>query len=453
MLKRYLGTKQFYKEVSNIALPIMGQQFITTFVNLIDNVMIGSIGNIALTSVTVANRFFLIVNSVLFGLCGAAGIYIAQYYGAKKKEKCQEVFNINMVFSIGAAILFTLAMFLIPKFAIQLFSRTPVIVEEAVNYLYYAKFTYIPFSISFTCMMALRAVGINKIQLKVGTVAVLTNTILNYCLIFGNFGFPELGIQGAAIATLIARLVEMTVYLIVLFKNRHFFKFDLNGMLHINKNILGGIVHKSVPLTINEILFSVGQAMIFKSYIRCDEYLVASISVVDTVSNIMFIAFGGLSSAVSIMIGNKLGANLLNEAKENARKLLFFTFIVSLTIGTLCFMLAPLIPNLYNVDVPIKEAIITLVRIKSVMINIYAFNVCVFFILRAGGDVLSTMLMDAGFLWIAGVLVSTILSTYTSLSLIALYLIVESLDLIKLIIAVFFFKKERWVKNIAIVGD
>ena len=130
MLKRYLGTKKFYKEVSNIALPIMGQQFITTFVYLIDNVMIGSIGNIALTSVTVANRFFLIVNSVLFGLCGAAGIYIAQYYGAKKKEKCQEVFNINMVFSIGAAILFTLAMFLIPKFAIQLFSQTPVIVKS-----------------------------------------------------------------------------------------------------------------------------------------------------------------------------------------------------------------------------------------------------------------------------------------------------------------------------------
>ena len=108
MLKKYFGTKQFYKEVTTIALPIMGQQFITTFVNLIDNVMIGSVGNIALTSVTVANRFFLIMNSILFGLCGAAGIYIAQFYGAKKKNKFQEVFNINMVFSLGAAIFFSL---------------------------------------------------------------------------------------------------------------------------------------------------------------------------------------------------------------------------------------------------------------------------------------------------------------------------------------------------------
>ena len=452
MFKKYFGTKQFYKSVASIALPIMAQQFITTFVNLIDNVMIGSIGNIALTSVTVANRFFLIMNSILFGLCGAAGIYIAQYFGAKEKRKCQEVFNINMAFAIIAAILFTLVIFIFPQFAIELFSKTPVIVEEAIRYLQFAKYTYIPFAISFTCMMALRAVGINKIQLKVGTVAVLTNTFLNYCLIFGNFGFPKMGTQGAAIATVMARLVEMTIYLVVLYRHRHFFSFDLKGMIKINTNILSNIIHKAVPLTANEIMFSFGQALIFMSYMRCDEYLVASISVVDTVANIMFIVFGGLSSAVSIMIGNKLGANLLDEAKDNARKLLCFALMVSLTIGSICFMLAPLIPNMYNVDVPIKEAIITLIRIKSIMINIYAFNVCIFFILRAGGDVVSTMIMDSGFLWVAGVLVSTVLSSFTTLPLVTLYIIVESLDLIKLLVATYFFKKERWVKNIAVAG-
>lgn len=452
MFKKYFGTKEFYKTVSSIALPIMAQQFITTFVNLIDNVMIGSIGNIALTSVTVANRYFLIVNSILFGLCGAAGIYIAQFFGAKEKRKCQEVFNINMVFAVGAAILFTLVIFGFPQNAIELFSKTPVIIEEAVKYLHYAKYTYIPFAVSFTCMMALRAVGINKIQLKVGTIAVLTNTYLNYCLIFGNFGFPEMGVQGAAIATVTARLVEMTIYLTVLYRNKHFFSFDFKGMLKINFSLLTNLVRKAIPLTINEILFSIGQSLVFMSYMRCDEYLVASISVVDTVANIMFIVFGGLSSAISIMIGNKLGANLLDEARENARKLLCFGLMVSLTIGSIFFVIAPLIPNMYNVDAPIKEAIVILIRIKSVMINIYAFNICIFFILRAGGDVVSTMIMDSGFLWVAGVLVSTVLSSFTTMSLITLYIIVESLDLIKLMVATYFFKKERWVKNIAVTG-
>ena len=439
MLKKYFGTKQFYRTVISIAFPIMAQQFIPTFVNLIDNVMIGSIGNIALTSVTVANRFFLIMNSILFGLCGAAGIYIPQFFGAKQKKNCQEVFNINMAFAVGAGLLFTLIIFIFPQYAIELFSKTPIIVDEAIKYLHLAKYTYIPFAVSFTCMMALRAVGINKIQLKVGIVAVITNTALNYCLIFGNFGFFKMGIQGAAIATIIARLVEMA-------------SFDLKGIIRINVNLLTSIVRKAIPLTINEILFSLGQALIFMSYMRCDEYLVASISVVDTVANIMFIVFGGLSSAVSIMIGNKLGANKLDEARDNARKLLCFALMVSLMIGMICFLLAPLIPNLYNVDIPIKEAIVRLVRIKSIMINIYAFNVCIFFILRAGGDVVSTMIMDSGFLWAAGVLVSTLLSSFTTISLISLYIVVESLDLIKLIIATYFFKKERWVKNIAVVG-
>lgn len=452
MFKKYFGTKEFYKTVSSIALPIMAQQFITTFVNLIDNVMIGSIGNIALTSVTVANRYFLIVNSILFGLCGAAGIYIAQFFGAKEKRKCQEVFNINMVFAVCAAILFTLVIFVFPQNAIELFSKTPVIIEEAIKYLHYAKYTYIPFAVSFTCMMALRAVGINKIQLKVGTIAVLTNTCLNYCLIFGNFGFPEMGVQGAAIATVTARLVEMMIYLTVLYRNKHFFSFDFRGMLKINFSLLTNLVRKAIPLTINEILFSIGQSLVFMSYMRCDEYLVASISVVDTVANIMFIVFGGLSSAISIMIGNKLGANLLDEARENARKLLCFGLMVSLTIGSIFFIIAPFIPNMYNVDAPIKEAIVILIRIKSVMINIYAFNICIFFILRAGGDVVSTMIMDSGFLWVAGVLVSTVLSSFTTMSLIMLYIIVESLDLIKLMVATYFFKKERWVKNIAVTG-
>ena len=187
-------------------------------------------------------------------------------------------------------------------------------------------------------MMALRAVGINKIQLKVGIVAVITNTALNYCLIFGNFGFFKMGIQGAAIATIIARLVEMAIYLIILYRNKHFFSFDLKGIIRINVNLLTSIVRKAIPLTINEILFSLGQALIFMSYMRCDEYLVASISVVDTVANIMFIVFGGLSSAVSIMIGNKLGANKLDEARDNARKLLCFALMVSLMIGMICFL-------------------------------------------------------------------------------------------------------------------
>lgn len=451
-MRRYIGNWKFYKETLSIALPIMAQQFITTFVNLIDNIMIGSIGNIALTSVTVANRFYLIFNSTLFGICGASGIYIAQYFGAKEHRKCQEVFNINMVWAIGMGLLFTIVLLVVPEIAIRIFSSTPEIVDEGLRYLEYARFTYLPFGVTFTCMMALRAVGINYVQLKVGAIAVLTNTFLNYCLIFGNFGFPEMGVQGAAIATVIARIIEMTIYLTIMYRNKHFFTIDWSGIKHLHMQLMSKMVRKAIPLTINEILFSVGLSIVFLSYMRCDEYLVAAISVVDTVVQILFIVFGGLSSAVSILIGKRLGANELEEAKENARKLIVFGAGVAILLGCISFVAATFIPDFYNVDSTIKQTITILLRLKSILIFFYAINVCIFFVLRAGGDTVSTLLMDSGFLWLGGVLVSTILSLYCDLPLVTLYLIVESLDIIKSFVAFYFFKKEKWAKNITAIA-
>lgn len=451
-LKRMIGTKEFYKAVMVIALPIMAQQFVTSFVNLIDNVMIGSVGSIALTSVTVANKFYLIYNSTLFGLCGASCIFIAQYYGADDHEKCQEVFDINLFLSLLAGLIFTLLVLFIPTQILQLFSKTPIIVETGLSYLKYIKYSYLPFALSMTVMTALRAVGINHLQLKIGIVTVFTNTFLNYILIFGHFGMPSLGVQGAAMATLIARLVELFIYLIVLFRKKHYFIFNLKGMGHLNFSLMKKMMIKAIPLTLNEIMFSLGNAMIFKAYIRTDEFLVAAISVVDTVLNIAFIVFSGLSSAVSILIGNKLGANQLEEARENSLKLIVFGAFIGAVAGFLLIVSSPFIPHIYHLESQINTTITTMLCIKGCLIPIYVINVCIFFVLRAGGDATSTLIMDSGFLWGANVLVSTVLSLMFSLPLIHLYFIVESLDLIKMFVATYFYRKGKWVRNMTVEG-
>ncbi len=452
-MKKYFGDWQFYKSTLLISLPIMAQQLVTATVTLLANVMIGSIGGTALTAVTVANRFYLLFNSTLFGICGAAGIFIAQYYGAKEKDKCQRVFNINVVWSIIIALLFMLVLFIMPQTIINLFSKTPEIVNESLKYMKYAKYSFLPYGVTFTCMMALRAVGITKIQLKIGCIAVIIDVIINYLLIYGNLGFPKLGVEGAAIATTIARIVEMSCYVYIVYRKKHFFKLDFSGLFNLDKDIMKSLITKAIPLTINEILFALGLALIYKSYMRADEYLVAAVSVVDTVQNIMFIVFGGLSSAVAILIGKRLGANELDEARDNSRKLITFGAMIALTIGTIIFIAAPYIPELYNLNPDVKSVIIILLRVKSVMLVLYVVDVCIFFILRAGGDAVSTLIMDAGFLWCAGVFVSTMLSVYTALPLLIIYIIVESLDIIKLFVAFHFFKKERWIKNIAVDMD
>jgi len=183
---------------------------------------------------------------------------------------------------------------------------------------------------------------------------------------------------------------------------------------------------------------------------RCDEYLVAAISVVDTVVNIAFIIFGGISSAVSIMIGKRLGANQLEEARDNSLKLVAFGVIVSAAMGLILFIAASYIPNIYNLDTDINRVIVILLRIKSVLLPVYVVNVCVFFILRAGGDAKSTLIMDSVFLWVVNVLVSNVLSIYFILPLITLYVIVECLDFFKLALAMYYLKKGTWVNNITI---
>lgn len=450
LLKRLVGDKAFYKEAIMIALPIMLQQFVTSFVNLIDNIMIGSVGANALTGVTVANKFYTVFNSTMFGLCGAAGIFIAQYYGAKDHQKCQRVFNINLDGCLIIALLYSLAAALFPNAILGLFTKTPAIVDLGHDYLSIIKYSYLPYALSFTVVMSLRAVAINAIQLKVGFLTVGVNTLLNYCLIYGHFGFPQLGVRGAAIATLVARLVEMAVYTVILLREKHFFSLDVSGLMHVDIKMVKSMISKAIPLTLNEIMFSVGLAMVFKSYMRVNEYLVAAITVVDTVVNIAFIIFGGLSSAVSILIGKRLGANQLQEAKDNALKLIAFGTVISMVIGFILYIVAAYIPGLYQLDDEINQTITTLLRIKSFLLPVYVINVCAFFTLRAGGDAKSTLLMDSGFLWGVSVLVSTGLSLFTSIELVWLFIIVESLDIFKMAVAIYYLKKETWVRNLTV---
>ena len=214
-------------------------------------------------------------------------------------------------------------------------------------------------------MMALRAIGVNKIQLYIGIFVVIINTTFNYLLIYGHFGFPELGVKGAAIATLIARTVEMCIYIGILIRNKYTFSLQIKELFHLDIQLIKSMISKAIPLTVNEIFFSLGLTLLFLSYVRCDESLISAISVVDTVMQIGYMIFGGLSSAISIMVGNRLGADLIDEAKDNANKLIVLGMMVGACIGLTFIVVAPYIANLYNVSDVIKQTIVTLLRIKS----------------------------------------------------------------------------------------
>lgn len=447
-LTKLFGTKEFYMATIAIALPIMAQSFVTSFVNLIDNIMIGSVSAVALTSVTVANKYYMVFTSALFGVTGGASIFISQFFGAKQENKCQKTFNILLSLCIIIGLIFMGSVVFFPQKIISIFTRTPEIVESSLSYVKYIAYSYVPYAISMAIIAALRAVGINKIQLKIGILTVFTNTILNFILIYGHLGMPALGVEGAAIATLTARLLECSIYVLIIFKRGYMFHLDLKGLIIYDVSILKSIMTKTIPLTVNEIMFGIGQATVFTAYMSVNEYLVAAISVVDTVVNIAFIIFAGLSSAIAILIGKTLGAGEIEEAKSNAVKLIVFGVIVGIVISSILAVVAVFVPNLYDFDMEINQTIISLLRIKALLLPIYVVNVCCFFTLRAGGETLNTMIMDSGCLWGFTVSTALILSHLTALPLLTVYLCVEGMECFRMVIALYFFRKGKWANNL-----
>ncbi len=237
-LKRFIGTRDFYKEAIFIAFPVMLQQLISGSVNLIDNVMVGNLGEVATSSVTIANKFFFMFSICVFGVCGAACIFISQYFGANDKYKCRDIFRINLLINTIVTSLFMLVMLLFPSNIISIFTKEQAIIDLGVEYARVAVFTMFPIMVSTTAMSALRAIGQNKVPLFAGITSVVMNSILNYCFIFGNFGFPNWGVKGAAVATVIARVIEMLIYIIYIQKGASVFKWELSRIFSVDFELI-----------------------------------------------------------------------------------------------------------------------------------------------------------------------------------------------------------------------
>jgi len=258
-----------------------------------------------------------------------------------------------------------------------------------------------------------------------------------------------MGVGGAALATLIARLLEMSIYILLLIGKNYFYRLDLKGLVKLDFSLFKSMLSKAVPLTANEVLFQIGTSLVFKSYMRIDEILVAAITIVDTVMNIAFIIFSGLSAAIAIFIGGKLGSGKLDEARSDAKKIIVFGIMIGVFVACIMFIIAPYIHNLYDLSAEAQAALKTMIRIKSCLIPVYVVTVCTFFVLRAGGDAVSTLIMDSGFLYTCPVLISTILSVFTPINLVPLYVATESLEILKMFFAIMLFKRGKWVKNLA----
>lgn len=447
--KSVFGGRPFVGQLLAIAIPMMLQQLITSMVNLLDNLMVGQLGTYAISGVATVNRFFMIGSFAMMGISTASSIFIAQFYGSENKEAMKQSFRYSIVASLIAFFPFLLAAFLIPRQIIGFFSSDPQLLDAAMQYIFVAALTFIPQAISVAAMNAMRAVGESKIPLKISIVTVLTNGLFNYLLIFGFFGFPKLGILGAAIGTLISRLVELVLVMIVMKRSHFAFGTKIIDVLKIPARLITAITKKSFPLMVNEIGFSLGLALLYKFYGTRGADVQTAISMAGTTADLFFVLFGGMAAATTVFVSQPLGRNDIEEAKTNAYRILRFSIVLAVVFGVIMFALSWVTPNLYMVSDEIKATAANFIRIQAGFLWIYMVNTECYFILRAGGDMRRTLILDSGFMMLVNLPVVAAVAYLTDLPAIYVYIAGQTTDLIKIIFSIILVKKGTWLQNLA----
>ena len=449
-MKHIMKDRAFYKRVLIVTFPIILQQLLTSSVQLADNLMVGTLGELAIGAVSVVNQMYFVVIIVTFGAMGGAGIFSAQYFGSKQFDELKQTFRFKLLISLFLSTMAILIFSLFGEFFISLFTDNPVTIAWGLDYLNIAKWVMIPMTLSTAISTTFREIGITKPLLKISVVAILANVVLNYLLIFGHLGFPKLGIEGAAIATLVSRTIEFALLVGLLIWRGKIFNTRIFDIFHIKGILLKMIVITAIPLVINEFLFSFGQTMFVQSYAMRGENALAAINISSTISQLVFITFGGIGTAVAVFIGNTLGENKLKEAKENSRKIIVFAFVFAIILGVLLFILSFFILNLYEISSETEMIAKFNIRVNAIIIPIISLYIALYFTLRSGGDTRSTMLMDSGYIWVVQVPVVFILSRFTGMRVIHMFLIIQLLEIPKVALAYSRYRKEYWLRNLAI---
>lgn len=452
-----IGDRAFYHRVVTIALPIIIQNTISNVVSLLDNVMVGRVGTLEMSAVSIVNQLLFVFYLCIFGGLAGAGIFSTQYAGAHDDPGVRYCFRIKwLIASVMLACAFVVFLAL-PHELIGLYLAEGTMPADMSNtlsfgldYLYTMLWGIIPFAVSQIYASTLREVGETRLPMIASISAILINLVFNYLLIFGKFGFPRLGVIGAAAATVLSRYVEMLI--IVLYTHlRHALFAFINGAyasIYVPIKLLKDVFKRGMPLLVNEFLWSSGMAVLLQCYSVRGLDVVAACNIATTVSNLFKVVFLSMGDAVAIMVGQALGANRIEEAKETAWRLMAASVASNLVMGTLLLVLSPVIPQIYNTEPHVRHMAMQMLWIVAGTMPLYSIAHCCYFTLRSGGKTIITFIFDSGFTWGICVPFAWILANLTAMPIVPLYLIVQALEFIKVAIGLYLVHKGVWVHNI-----
>lgn len=450
--------KTIYRRALWLAVPMMIQNGITNAVTLVDNVMVGSLGEEAFTGVSIVGQLIFVFNLAIFGALSGPGIYGAQFFGKDAKDGFQSTVRMKYLLScicLAAGLLVFLTM---DEGLIGLYLKGESDeIDKGMTLMYARQYLRImllglpPFVVTQIYAGSLRETGDSVKPMIAGIGSVLTDIVLNYLLIYGKFGFPELGVRGAAIATVAARFVELGI--VVLWTHlaiaKHPFLDGVYRTFHLPRELAGKMLRKTLPIFMNEFLWAGGIAALTQCYSKRGLMVIAGLNISNALCNLLNVVFIALGNAVGILIGQQLGAGQTEQVKKNAFRLMRFTGGVSAGLTVLLIAISHVFPKLYNTTEDVRQYAAMFIIITALFFPVQGYLNALYFTLRSGGKTLVTFLFDSVYSWVVIVPIAKVLCEYTGLPILMIYAIVHAADIIKVAIGYVLIRKGVWISNLA----
>ena len=445
---------EYISELRKIAVPIIIQQLMFSGLNMLGVIFVGQKGDEAVAAVGLAGQIAFILNLVHIGIVSGAAMFTAQFWGRRDIPNLRRVLGLCLMLAISVSLIFFLLAQSIPSQLLGIYSKDQVVIELGTDYLRIFSWTFLFFAVTFSYSLVMRSTGEVKLPTAVSVGALSLTTFLSYSLIFGKFGLPELGIRGAAVAAVTARALESITLLLIAYVQKSPVAASLAELTGFDKKFISKVIKPMLPVIFNELFWSLGITTYNVIYARIGTSSFAAMNIVGTIEQVAFVLFFGISSATSVLVGNKIGAGQEDKAHTYAGRSLYIAAIGGLFTGIILHFVKTPVLALYNVSPDVIRNASNILMVMTFFIWMRVSNMTIVLgILRAGGDTRYSLFLDGIIIWIVGVPMAYLAAFVFKLPVYFVYLFVMSEETAKYILGVARYRSRKWINNLAAQMD
>lgn len=441
---------EYFAEVKKIAIPIIIQQFTFAGLNMVGVMLVGQKGETSVAAVGFAGQIAFLLNLVHFGIISGAAMFTAQFWGRRDIPNLRRVLGLCLLLAMSASLVFfSLSQFL-PSQILHIYSKDEAVIALGVGYIRTFSWTFLFFAITFSYSLVLRSTGNVKVPTAVSVGALSISTFLSYSLIFGKFGLPEMGLQGAAVAAVISRALECATLISVTYAMKSPVAASLRELTNFDRAFVGKVIKPMLPVMLNELFWALGITTYNVIYGRMGTPSFAAMNIVGTIEQMAFVLFIGISNATSVLVGNRIGADKEDEAVLYAGRSLGLGVVGGVIIGLILQLVKAPVLSLYNVSPEVIENAGNVINVITFFLWVRVNNMTIVVgVLRAGGDTRFSLFLDGIIIWIVGVPMAYIGANVLHLPVYLVYLCAMSEETAKWFLGMWRYRSRKWINNLA----